>query len=191
MKHSFHELIGDIISENITGEGLRILKDPACDPDGHILPLYYSKVEDEGESVTVNNSRSRIFTNVDLLILKKNEIKVIIEIEESNFEPIHIFGKFFAAAFSSSYSHYTEAKDFIEMADSVLFVQILDTENIKIGKTQKPKQWRNIEESIKKIIPIADSKIKAYRLFYGDVSEFNAKKKPEELINYIRKFLGA
>ena len=187
-KHPFHQLIGDIISENISGEGLRILKDPACDPDGHVLPLYYSKVEDEGERVTINNSRSRIFTNVDLLILKKNKIKVIIEIEESNVKPIHIFGKFFAAAFSSFYSHHTEDQNFIEMADSVLFVQILDTENIKIDKTQKIKQWENIKKSIKEIIPIADSKTKKYRLLYGKASEFGVNREErKELVGCIRE----
>lgn len=181
MKHSFHKLIGDIISENITGKTIRVLKDPACEPKGHVLPLFYSK----------GKPREEVFANVDLLILKKNEIKVIIEIEESNFEPIHIFGKFFAAAFSSSYSHYTEDKDFIEMADSVLFVQILDTENIKIGITQKIKQRKNIKESIKKIIPIADSKIKEYRLFYGKVSEISVDgEKRKELIECIQKFLS-
>lgn len=181
MEHPLHKAIGDIVSENIAGKTIRVLKDPACEPKGHVLPLFYSK----------GKPKEEVFVNVDLLVLKKNEIKVIIEIEESKFEPIHIFGKFFAAAFSSSYSHYTEDKDFIEMADSVLFVQILDTENIKIGKTQKPKQWRNIEESIKKIIPIADSKIKEYRLFYGKVSEFGANgEKRKELTKCIRRFLS-
>ena len=178
MKHSFHELIGDIISENITGKTIRVLKDPACEPKGHVLPLFYSK----------GKPREEVFANVDLLVLKKNEIKVIIEIEESNFEPIHIFGKFFAAAFCSFYSHYTEDKDFIEMADSVLFVQITDTENIKIGKTQKIKQWENIKKSIKEIIPIADSKTKKYRLLYGKASEFGVNREErKELVGCIRE----
>jgi len=189
IKHPFHKLIGDIISENISGEGLRILKDPACDPEGHVLPLYYSKEDEDEGSETANNSRSRIFTNVDSLILKKNEIKVIIEIEESSFEPIHIFGKFFAAAFSSFYSHPLEGK--IEMADWVLFVQILDTSNLEKRETAKTEQWKNIKESIKEIIRVMASKIKAYKLFYGDVSAFSQNGvKRKELIDYIQKFLG-
>lgn len=190
MKHSFHRLIGDIISENITGEDIRILKDPACEPEGHVLPLYYSNRKENGDSEKLKNRRERIFTNVDLLILKENKIKVIIEIEESNVKPIHIFGKFFAAAFSSYYFHPLEGEGKIEMADSVLFIQILDTSNLKEGKTAKIEQWENIKKSIQRISPIEKSNIDQYKIFYGDEAEFGKKaKRREELVQYIKQNL--
>jgi len=72
------------------------------------------------------------------------------------------------------------------MDNSVLFIQILDTSGIKKNKTAKISQWENIEKSIKNIIPVKNSKIKEYKLFYGDVSEFgvNGKKRTELLIAF-------
>ena len=190
MKHSFHKLIGDIISENITGEDIRILKDPACDPNGHILPLYYSKGGEEEDDEAIINRRARIFTNVDLLILKDHKIKVIIEIEESNVKPIHIFGKFFASAFSSYYFHPSEGKKTNWMADSVLFIQILDTSKLKDEKTSKLKQWKNLENLIKKALPeIQDSSIRNYKIFWDNEDNF-IMDQGEIFINYIDTFLA-
>ena len=76
------------------------------------------------------------------------------------------------------------------MDESVLFIQILDSSKLAEG-THKPKQWRNIEESITQIIPAKNSRIKEYKLFYGDVSEFDVSGgKKEELIKCIREFLN-
>ncbi len=50
-----------------------------------------------------------------------------------------------------------------------------------------PRQWGNIEKSIKRVIPIDKSRIDQYKLFYGKDSEFEAKKeKRDKLIRYIR-----
>jgi len=178
MEHPLHKAIGDIFTTDLL-PGYDILKDLACAYDGQNIPLFCSE----------KKSNQTEYCNVDLLIVKSNKIKVIIEIEEANIKPTQICGKFLTSALSSCYiGKYNDNKP-VNMDDIVLFIQILDTSKLK-DETDKLEQTRNIEESIKKIIPIADSKIKEYRLFYGKVSEFNAKKKPEKLINYTRKFLG-
>lgn len=76
------------------------------------------------------------------------------------------------------------------MGDPVLFVQILDTSKLKRDKTRKIKQWENLEKSIQNVIPIKKSKIKRYKIIYGNVSEFGDKgDRQHELTGYIQEFL--
>jgi len=191
MRHPFHKLIGDIISENIKGEDIEVFKDRACDPSprGHVLPLYHS-IEEDGKSEAKSSRRARILTNVDSLILKENKIKVIIEIEESNVKPIHLFGKFFASALSSYYSHPSEDEGKIGMSNSVLFIQILYTKNLNAEKTQKIYQWENIKKSIENSIKNLKCSIDQYEMYYGDEVDFGISgKRKIELINTIKEFL--
>ena len=76
----------------------------------------------------------------------------------------------------------------IGMSDSVLFIQILDTSQLK-EKTSKIKQWENLEKSIKNILPI--NKIRKYKLLYGNVSDFKngESNKCDKLVDYIKEAL--
>jgi len=179
MAHPLHKAIGRIVTGNLLPE-YEVLKDPACGGKQNI-PLFCSN----------KKSQQTEYCNVDLLIVKSNKIKVIIEIEEANIKPTQICGKFFTSALSSCYiGEYNDNKP-VGMDDTVLFIQILDTSKLKEG-THKPKQWRNIEESITQIIPVGNSKIRKYSLFYGKATEFGVNgKKRKELIDYIRKFLSS
>ena len=174
-----HETIGDIFTADLL-PGYDILKDPACAYDGKNIPLFCSE----------KKSNQTEYCDVDLLIVKSNKIRVIIEIEEANIKPTQICGKFLTSALSSCYIGKFNDNKPVSMDDEVLFIQILDTSNLKEG-AHKIEQWRNIEESIKQIIPLKNSRIKEYKLFYGDVSAFSQNGvKRKELIDYIRKFLG-
>lgn len=54
------------------------------------------------------------------------------------------------------------------MDDSVTFIQIVDTSKLVKDKTSKFKQWKALEESINRIMPLKNSKITSYRLLSTD-----------------------
>jgi len=68
-------------------------------------------------------------------------------------------------------------------------LQILDSSKLKPDRTSKLEQFRNLEKSIQSVIPLKDSSIGSYRIFYGDVSEFTDEGIKNELIYCIREAL--
>lgn len=172
-KHQLHERIGTLIHNFLNSEfpDCKIVKSPECQKEnkkGNKLSLYCSK--EKGNATK--------YCDVDLLILKGDTIKVIVEIEESDITPIRIFGKFLASALSS----YSKSN---EMDTSVTFIQILDTSSFaKKENSSKPNQFEKIKKSIQGIPKF--SKIKCYKIFYGNKSEFEGEK-GTELINFIQK----
>lgn len=93
---------------------------------------------------------------------------MIIEIEEKDITPTKLCGKFLTLALSSYFIHESENSVAREMSDSVSFIQILNTGELK--KTgAKPNQWKNLKKSITKALPIKGSKVGKYRLLYASV----------------------
>ncbi len=154
----------------------KIFKSPECGGT-HNIPLFCSK----------EKANSTEYCNVDLLILKNEKIKVIIEIEESGIIPNKICGKFLTSALSSYYIHESENNRPIDMDNSVAFIQILDTSKLE-ESTSKKGQFANIEKSIQNVIPVKGNKIDRYRLFFGDSSDFNDGKL-NEIFNFIQEVL--
>ncbi len=165
--HEFHRAIGDLIKQsNIEPKNfpkatpLIILKDKACDKGGHTIPLYSS-------SASVGTPI--VLCNVDMLIEVGGKARVIVEIEESNITPIHIFGKFLVTAVSDEYgSKEIGPKQF---APPMLFIQILKA--VDKPKSLKPSQWDRIANSIHSILlsPLHEKKWE-YQLFQGSKAEF-------------------
>jgi len=86
MGHPLHEIIGDCINAN-EFPGCKIVKSQDC--GGHQdVPLFCSEVK----------SRKTRYCLVDMLMMKDDKIRVIIEIEESDVKPTQICGKFLASA---------------------------------------------------------------------------------------------
>ncbi len=167
ISHEFHKMVGKAFDElKLPDEGFVVLKDPALDENGHKLPLFYQP-EDEQESDKDTRLRGKIFTEVDMLVLHKNEIKIVVEIEESNFKPIHLFGKYFASEMSSYYIYRPEKGKGIEcwMADEVLFIQLLGSKRIH-PDSQKTIKWENVEKAIRKHIKVKTKNITQYCLLY-------------------------
>ena len=171
MTHPLHKIIGDIVEDN-KFPNCTIIKDRACGEKTQRIPMF----------CCIPKSNHTKYCDVDLLIIKDNKIRVIVEIEEAKINPTQICGKFLTSALSSYFIH----KDFknvpIGMDDSVCFIQILDTSKLKVDETSKFKQWKNLETSIMNILPIKDSKIIKYNLFYGNISEFKSNKETSELL---------
>jgi hypothetical protein len=171
-EHPFHLKIGKLVN----GLGLlpdKIWKDPACDTESTgVVTLFHS----------VGSERVR-FCLVDMLITLPNKV-VIIEIEESNVKPVHIFGKFFASAFST---HYGET-EIVKLP--LLFIQILDSSKLKQGKTKKKGQWERIEAILINHAKKWPDRTVRYKLFRGGVSEFEPESATGEgLLQLIRDFL--
>ena len=174
MEQNLHKTIGDIINDAFPE--LEIVKDPACGGD-QLVSLFSNE----------QKSRKTKYADVDMIILKDGKVKVIIEIEESDIKPVQICGKFLVSALSNYFIH--DRYGVVEMDDSVLFLQILDSSKLKHDRTSKLEQFRNLEKSIRSVIPLKGSSIDSYRIFYGDVPEFANGEVKNELIDCIREAL--
>jgi hypothetical protein len=154
-------MIGSIINKD-TIPGCEILKDSACGGEERVTLFCRKMKHDETE-----------YCEVDILISKGNEIRVIIEIEESEDDPNHIFGKFLSSALSMCYIHGDKTWTIIEKGDRIAFIQIMSTDGLD-SPTIKKEQWRNIEQSIRTILPLGN--INRYYLFYGMKDDFENNK---------------
>lgn len=178
MEHPLHSIVGRMIASRKFPD-CKVIRDPACGGQQNI-PLFCSQ----------KKSNETEYCNVDILIVKDNRMRVIIEIEETDVSPTQICGKFLTSALSSHFIHESERNTHIEMNDSVLFVQIVNATPLKEG-TSKTEQWKNLEKSIVSILPIKGSKIREYTLLYGNVSDFADRdsNKCAELVTQIEEGL--
>ena len=174
INHPLHQKIGSIIDNALKGNtGIKVIKDPACCTDGHgpdrqHIPLFVSK----------DKRRSTRYCCVDLLILKNDKIRVIVEIEESDIKPTQICGKFLTSALSNYYIHKKDggSKD---MGESVAFIQVLDSSKLK-GLNAKLDQFLLLKKSINQILSLIGRPVNKYELFYGtEESEF------EKMLDFI------
>jgi len=172
MGNTEHLEIGKLINEK-TLQNCKIIKDKACG-ENQRLPLFCSDIK----------SRMTEYCNVDILILFRQKIKVIIEIDVSDIKPTQICGKFLTAALSTHYIHGSQK---FEMADSVLFIQIVSMKKLK-EETSKSEQFINIEKSIQTVIPLEKSNITKYQLLQF---EENYKRIEKSLINTINNHLNS
>jgi len=152
--HPLHKEIADKLESIFPPNSL--VKDEACGGNQRI-PLFYDK----------EKSRETEYCNVDLLVLKENKIKAIIEIEESNVKPTQICGKFLTSALARYYIHENKENEPVEMYNCVAFIQIVDTSKLK-KNSAKPKQWKALERSIQGILPLSNSRITSYMLITKD-----------------------
>jgi hypothetical protein len=167
-----HEKIGNIIERALPSE-YKVMRDEACGGEQR-LPLFY----------TAEKSRATEYCDVDLLVLKEDKIRIVVEIEESNVKPTQICGKFLTSAMSNYYIHDSKNNKPIEMGDSVTFIQIVDTSKLVRDKTSKFDQWKALEESINEILPLKNnSKITSYKLLNTD--------QLDELTLLIREITGS
>lgn len=112
----------------------------------------------------------------------------VIEIEESDGKPTQVCGKFLTTALSNYYIHKKENYKPIPMSENVIFFQFVDTSGLKRDQTSKNEQWKNIEKTIKKILPLKNSSIKIYKIFDINVKDLESKRnrKLSSIINAAR-----
>lgn len=157
-ENALHMKVGKIFQE-VFKERLdfELVRDKACGGNQRV-PLFYVS----------EKSRECEFCNVDLMVLKKNGIRIIAEIEESNRKPTQVCGKFLTSALARYYIHETKSNKPIKMNETVTFIQIVGTSRLVKDKTCKPKQWKVLEESLNRVLPLKGSRITEYKLFNAD-----------------------
>lgn len=176
MRHPLHHAIGEIIA-NRGFPDRQVFRDPACGGAQHI-PLF----------ISASKSRRTQYCNVDLLILQRNLVRVVIEIEETDIKPTQVCGKFLTSALSSHFIHEVQGNTPIGMGSSVVFIQIVDASKLK-DRTAKLLQFENLEKSIQGILPLRGSRIDKYRLFVWNPAEAEARE--AELLKYLEEVLLA
>ncbi|MGA2297945.1 MAG: hypothetical protein ABSG15_10395 [FCB group bacterium] len=177
-KHIFHEIIGNVFKE-ILNNSTDLYLDPACGGE-HRLPFY----------ISVNANRSTCVSNVDLILVKDEIVKLVCEIEESGFIPTKIYGKVFSTA-SALLCKLKGIKRF-DVDKKGIFLHIISKNNIDKnlvnGKnTNKFNQFIWVEESIQDILIRANLWIKEYYLIFGDENYF---KNGEKGYNDLQKIIN-
>lgn len=156
MKHSLHKKVGQLLEElreEMKLPPTAILLDRACKEGGKNIPLFID------DKVKGNDTE---ICNVDALIILDGTIRLIIEVEESNIKPTHIYGKYLASATAQCHIHANGSPVYIKQAT---FIQILCSKGLHETKSKKKKQARWIEKSIQAKCKVEKS-IRRYRLFW-------------------------
>jgi len=148
MQHELHLCIGKILSK-IKKTDLEVKRDKACGGDQYISLFLDSK------------DRKNAICKVDALLIYKNQIQVIIEIEESGLNPTKICGKYLTSELSEFYERGDDKN--IRFAEWPTFIQIVDTKGVNESKFSKKEQVSKIESKI--LDKCNTGKIKEYRLF--------------------------
>jgi len=175
MSHPLHNAIGQLLRTCVPEENL--ILDPACGGDQNI-PLFISETR----------SRATEYCDVDALILKDGQIKIIVEIDESNRKPTQVAGKFLTSAMATHYIHDSVIGPPVAKHDAVWFLQVLSTTGLEDG-TQKPAQWDNLRSSIRALPPIGN--VEHYELLYGTPNDFtDGGERRQALIEMIGRALA-
>lgn len=171
--HPLHRAIGcilDSVRQSLPAEqqgACILIKDPAC--VSQPSPLYVRVPQNIPLFCSAVRSNSTEYCNVDALMLLEGKIKLIVEIEESALGPTQVFGKFLTSAAAMCYIHDTDGDAPVVKDKRVLFVQILDTSDLKPRSTKRD-QWKNIASSIQSLLPLGS--VSHYRLIHGDENDF-------------------
>jgi len=175
MPHPLHDAIGHVLKSCVPEDDL--ILDPACGGSQHI-PLFVSDAR----------TRETAFCNVDALILKNGQIKVIIEIDESNTKPTHVAGKFLTSAMATHYIHDSVGGPPVIKHDSVWFLQVLSTSGLE-DRSKKTGQWENLRSSIRALLPMGQ--VEHYELLYGIPDDFtDGGAKQPAVVDVIRRALA-
>jgi hypothetical protein len=126
--------------------------------------------------------------------VENDEIKLVIEIEtsQSGLRPVHLFGKWCTSATARYFIHDRKSCRPIPFHSQAAFVQICDPTSVeKQTRTSKPKQWQNIENSIRAVLPLPGSRITQYTLLWGSIYDFGYHgDKRQLLLDTVRQGLG-
>src|ERR1039458_8254185 len=167
--HPLHKLIGDIVS-GLDAPNTKVVLDKACGGEQKIQLF-----------CTDASSYKSCLCHVDAAILFNDQVKVIIEVEESDIRPVHLCGKVFVSALAT---HYIHRKKPYRMADTVFFVQVIDTSD-KPDNASKLPQCRYLETSIQNLLCVSNTPLQ-WDIFYGGASRFQRSEDQQELMSHIR-----
>jgi hypothetical protein len=154
-----------------------VLDDEACQDvvryhgKRRTLPLYTKLVAaadvtqtgDDGEYDP--ETRAQNLTRVDIIVRRWGDrtVPIIIEIEETNDIPNHLYGKFLSSATSDFYYDLVERQ---ALADDLLFIQIVKPQRGNPLAPPMRRKWRIVEERIRAIPSPKQGRTCTYYLFY-------------------------
>ena len=104
--------------------------------------------------------------NVDMLITVNDEVRIVIEIDESSIRPTQIFGKFLQAAVSDSFIRGGRNGTRYPIGPRLLFLQVLDGSRLHPEKSKKPQQAEVIAARISDFVshrPGLDYQVRYWR----------------------------
>lgn len=174
MSHPLHLKVGKAINNKI-GDKAVLVRDQACGGTQHI-PLFNG----------LDRNRATQLCKVDLLLLKDDRVKVIVEIEESGFNPTKICGKFLTSALATHYIHGRNPSP-KQYGSKVLFIQILDGSKFSKRGASKESQCKLIETRINAMLPLLGCGITEYQLFI--VNGANDQKRLFEVAMLVLNFV--
>ena len=174
-EHKLHQVVGEIVSRNFK-ENVKL--DYACCKNEDFkqqLPLFSSE----------DATRETQLCKVDMLVVSENEVKVVIEIEESGRIPTKICGKFITTALAKLYKPYKGKALFL--ASPLLFIQVLSSNGIP-NKSSIPNQLCNIEKAMRNISNVNGRQM-YYFLFVGKPDDKFEREIGLKIIDRINEFL--
>lgn len=167
--HPLHKLISEIVvGAEIPGGQPLLGKD--CGGDQHIQLFCIGKA-----------ARATRFCSIDAAMLKDEEVKVIIEIEESDMRPMALCGKVFVSALAS---HFIHRGKMYPIAANASFIQVIDTRKLS-SLSSKLTQCVHLRESIRNTISTIGNL--QYEIFHSDIAEFERAEAQRELQDHLRE----
>jgi hypothetical protein len=171
--HPLHSAIGGILL-SIDHPNVEIWLDAACGGKDRQIRLYGT------EPVAA----SSCLAWVDAAIVVDGEIKVVLEIEESNVRPLYLCGKVFATALCSYSSRGGRRTP---IAASILFIQVIKLQ--KKAGSAKLKQCEYLEATINQIFKKLENRVHTYSFHYGLAEDFITGTGAQELRQEILDFM--
>jgi hypothetical protein len=136
-------------------------------------------------------TKQDLYCNVDLLVLRENEVRVVLEVDETGYSPTKICGKFLATALCKRFRHPRLAPEPVPLSVRTLFVQIIPCPDKSLPRSRKSAQVLSLERSIRAVLPIHGSTVSEYLLLSGNTNDFRVERAPgQELIEHVRNALG-
>jgi len=169
--HTLHQAVGNTL-RSIERQGTEILLDAACGGKGRQIRLF-------GDESVGNSS---CLTWVDAAIVVDGEIKVVLEIEESNVRPLYLCGKVFATALCN---YCSRGRHRIPMAPSMLFIQVIISPKTTSSKL---KQCEYLEKTINQIFRKLEHRLHTYSFHHAPADSFqrsDGEALREEIVAFI------
>jgi len=169
MSHPLHEKIGAEL-RTLQNE-FDVVLDTAC--GGTInIPLFMERTKSNDTEIC----------NVDVLLLKDNKPRVIIEIEESSTNPTQICGKLLTSVLSKYFIHDSFSESPFILKD-VLFIQIVN-DSFPVNSKKKIQIKKIAERMLTIGLFGTNTGISAYKILFGT----SATSDWSELVNTIKTF---
>lgn len=174
--HCFHKIVANQIDRYLEKIGISLQsreRSPECGGE-HRIPLY---VQSKGQKPIE-------YCNADYIVTLDNEVKVVVEIEESDFKPIYLLGKAFVTGYSEIHIARNLGKNERVSKELVLLQIIIDETS---ENNEKRRQWDSVSSKLKEVTEKKHlGNISKYELIHENPPYFLT----DEFLEYLGTVLG-